>query len=139
MRASLCFLLASLFLAACGGNVVVDSAAGTGGVTGTGGSTGTGVTTSTSTSSCLSSPQSIPKAFKACITTGDCTQQDIPTCCTTFVVGVAASRVADFKAYEAACVMEPGCGCVAPPVAENGQGGNIQVACQSGQCMTFGQ
>jgi hypothetical protein len=137
MRASLGFLFASILLASCGGNVVVDGATGTGGVTGTGGSTGTGGTTSTI--SCLPTASSIPQAFKPCTTTSDCTQQDIFTCCTTYVVGVAAAHVSDFNAYEAACVPPAGCGCAAPPVAENGKGEDIQVACQGGLCLTFGQ
>ena len=115
--------------------MVVDGATGTGGVTGTGASTGT----TTSTLSCLTQASAIPQAFKPCTTSGDCTQQDIFTCCTTYVVGVAAAHVGDFNAYEAACVPPAECGCAAPPVAENGQGGNIQVACQGGLCMTSGQ
>jgi hypothetical protein len=55
------------------------------------------------------------------------------------VVGVAAAHLAEYQAYEAACVPPAGCGCIAPPVAENGKGTNIQVTCQGGLCMTFGQ
>lgn len=137
MRARLRPLFALTFLAACGGNVVVDASTGTGGATGTGASTGTGG--ATTTTACFTSPSTFPQAYKACVSVGDCTQQEIPTCCTTYVVGVAAASLSAFNAYEAACVNAPECDCLAPPMAENGLKSNIQVECQDGLCMTFGQ
>jgi hypothetical protein len=86
MRLLFCSSTTLLFLAACGGNVVLDAAAG--GTGGTGGSLGTGGVTTTGSG------------------------------------GQGGEHL-------------PLCGCIGPLLAEDGKGGDIQVACDAGSCMTY--
>jgi hypothetical protein len=130
-----------LGLAACGGKVIAGEGgggAGGGGNTGSGGGV-TGV-------DCGGVSGTFPTFDKTCAADADCVKKfhQINCCGTQAAIGVSASASAAFDAAEATCESQyPGCGCAqAPTTAEDGKtatSGNdqIQVACMSGQCMTF--
>ena len=126
-----------ILVAACGGNVVVDSGAGTGGAQGAGG----GV-------SCDDGGvEHLPSAFKGCSTDADCTTEDANGCCETVVLGVANDEVDAYLAYEKACI-HGGVPCQCPPgvggaLTEDGKltppgtPASTSVACQAGLCLSF--
>jgi hypothetical protein len=163
MRLPGLLLLSSIFVAACGGNVVVDGTApGAGGATlggspttGTSptttgfmtvtGSSGTGGVSSGGSAgegggaeACIpgGGPTTFPEAFRACTGANDCTTEPIVDCCTVYAVGLGQSQISAFLAYEAACENLPKCNCTSPAIADDGQMGPYDIMCQSGRCVT---
>jgi hypothetical protein len=133
-----------ILVAACGGNVIVDQAP-----AGAGGATSSASTSTSSTSgtggACPDGGMPIPAQLKSCTTQADCTQQLIYVdCCgRQEAIGVSASQVEAFQAFEKACnPVVPTCACdPGLTLAEDGQSvppdAAIQVACSSGLCSTF--
>jgi hypothetical protein len=123
---------------ACGGKVVVDAA----GATGAGGSVVAPI------APCgPGAPEPFPTFDKTCANDADCVikvHRNFACCAPHAAIGLNAAAGADFDAAETTCESKQTksvCDCFGPTKAEDGNqasgGAMIEVACQSGQCMTF--